>query len=241
MIRAVFWLAVPALLGAASPGPATSASPGAPLRQLTYAFSVHKEGMAGPEYSGADSVTPNSPGDSTTDGGRGTMQVDVLSVTADGALLVRISEKVDLQPRARQAYTCSVYGDTTVTCPSAPAPSQAEWLLLSYLGRRFVDGAPWDAHNHWQRTDTIAQFTLHEDFTMSNESDPKHVVVRETIAFDIHNGGFSVQREDVRIVYDRSMEVPTAIHDDEVSAGDSDGSSGHATFDFSLKSDSFAK
>ncbi|MGA7356104.1 MAG: hypothetical protein WA431_08020 [Candidatus Cybelea sp.] len=196
--------------------------------------------MAGPEYSGADSAVPNSPGDSTTDGGQGTMQVDVLSVTADGALLVRISEKVDSEPQPRQAYTCTVYGDTTVTCPSAPAPSQAEWLLLSYLGRRFVDGAPWDAKGHWQRTETIAQFTLHEDFTKSNDSDPKHIVVHESKVFDMSNGGLSVRRENVRITYDRSMEAPTAIHDDLVSTGDS-GSSGHATFDFSLKSDSFAK
>jgi hypothetical protein len=240
MIRAVLWLAFPTLLGAASPMPAPSVLSGAPLRQLTYSFSVHKEGMAGPEYSGADSVVANSPGDSTTDGGDGTMQVDVLSVTADGALLVRISEKVKLEPRARQAYSCTVYGDTTVTCPSAPAPSVAEWLLLSYLGRRFVDGAPWDAHNHWQRTETIAQFTLHEDFTMSGGSDPRHVVVHETKTFDIHNGGFSVQHEDVRITYDRSMEAPTAIHDDLVATGGSE-STGHETFDFSLQSDSFSK
>ncbi|MGA8326044.1 MAG: hypothetical protein WB757_08190 [Candidatus Cybelea sp.] len=240
MMLAVLSLVFPALLGAASPGPAASASPGAPLRQLTYAFSVHKEGMAGPEYSGADSTVANSPGDSTTDGGQGTMQADVLSVTADGALLVRISEKVDSEPQARQAYTCTVYGDTTVTCPSAPAPSQAEWLLLSYLGRRFVDGAPWDAHGHWQQTQTIAKFTLHEDFTKSGDRDPKHVVVHESKVFEMSNGGFSSQREDIRITYDRSMEVPTAIHDDLVSTGDP-GSTGHATFDFSLKNDSFAK
>ncbi len=172
-------------------------------------------------------------------GGAGTMFVDVMSVAQDGALTVRISEQVEREPRPGQVYTCTVYGNTTVLCPSVPSPSDAQWILLSYLGRQFVDAAPWDANNHWQRKVTNSQYSLVEDFTLTDASNGKRLMIREHKKMDLHNGGFDTQAEDVNIVYDRSMEVPTSIHDEAQDAG-TEGSS-HATFDFQLIQDSFAK
>jgi hypothetical protein len=163
--------------------------------------------------------------------------VDMLSIAPDGALVVRISEQVQNEPRRGQAYTCTAYGNTAVVCPSVPAPSQAEWVLLSYLGRDFVDAAPWDAQHHWQRREDTRQYLLVEDFTLISGSDDKHPVIREKKKMDMHNGGFGSQSEDVEVTYDRSMEVPTAVHDDAESVGGS--GSGHSTFDFHLSSDSF--
>ena len=63
-------------------------------------------------------------------------------------------------------------------------------------------------------------------------------VAEEVKSLSIHNGGFVTRSENVTITYDRSMEIPNAVHDDMVSAGGS--SSNHQTFQFNLVSDSFA-
>jgi len=227
----------PANAPAASPAPAAK-----PLRHLEYAFIVGYQGVRGGQFNGIGNGVNTSNGVASvasSTGGHGTMDVDVLSIASDGALVVRISETVYLEARPRQAYTCEVYGNTAVVCPSVPAPSQAEWVLLSYLGRQFVEAAPWDAQSHWQRKAETAQYSLQEDFTIRDTGDGKHVLIRETKKTEIHDGGFSTQTEEAAITYDRSMEVPDAVHDDLVASGG--GGSGHSSFDFQLSKDSFAK
>lgn len=228
------------LCGLTAQTPAPSAPK--PLRHLEYTFNLHEDDTS--EYhfnSASDSLyMSNGVGSvATSDGGSGTMDVDVLSLAPDGALVVQISEWVHLEPRPRQAYTCNVYGNTTVVCPSRPAPSQAEWVLLSYLGRQFVDNAPWDAQNHWQRLDHTALYTLQEDFILTAAGDSGPVIVSEKKKIAVHNGGLSDITEHVQISYDRSMEVPDAVHDDLVESGA--GGSEHDIFDFQLKSDSLSR
>jgi hypothetical protein len=223
-----------------SPAPSGSAAPEGPLRHLQYGFTVDEEGISEYQFSpiSANGDATGVGGSVSSDGGSGTMSIDVLSIAPDGALLVRISEFVDGELRARQAYTCTVYGSTAVLCPSVPAPSQAEWILLSYLGRQFVDAAPWDAQHHWQRSKETPQYSLVEDFTMGDSADPKKIVINESKKMKLHNGGFGSQTEDIVIVYDRAMEVPLAVSDD---MRDVEGSSsGHGTFKFALEKDSFS-
>jgi hypothetical protein len=229
-------------LTAQTPGPSTQAPPPHSLRHLEYAFTLHEDGTSEYHFNGAAPAAPMSNGVgsvATSDGGSGTIDADVLSLAPDGALVVQISEWVYLEPRPRQSYICNVYGNTTVVCPSAPAPSQAEWVLLSYLGRQFIDNAPWDAHNHWQRLDRTGQYTVQEDFTLIGTDQSGRVIIDEKKKIDVHNGGFSGMVENTRITYDHAKEVPDAIHDDVVESG-SDGSE-HDVFDFQLKSDSLAK
>jgi hypothetical protein len=138
----------------------------------------------------------------------------------------------------REAHAGTGY-DERVLCPEGPAPSEAEFVLLSYLGREFVDGAPWDAQNHWQRAYKNGSFAIVEDFVTSDVGDGKRVKIHEKKKSEVHSVGFGSQTDEVDIMYDRSMAVPDTIHDDAVSAtGDS---TGHATFDFQLNKDSLAK
>ncbi len=222
----------------ASPAPASAK----PLRHLEYSFSVSTLGLENPEFNGVDGgvETATGPGSSyTSNGGNGRMFVDVLSVASDGSLVVRISELVQNEPRPRGVYTCNVYGNTSVVCPSTPAPSQAEWVLLSYLGRQFIDGAPWDASGHWQRKESSNAFETEEDFTLVDAGNGKKVIVREVKQTKLHDGGFGSQKSDVAIHYDRALEVPDVIRDDVETTGDGEGS--HATYTFTLTRDSFAK
>lgn len=231
-----------AALSAQTPRPAASSEPQKPLRHLEYSFSVNRQGLYGAEFNGASDEMPSPVSIGARGaGGTGTMSVDVLSIAPDGALIVQISEWLKVEPRARSAYTCTVYGNTTVACPSVPAPSQAEWLLLSYLGRSFVDAAPWDAAHQWKRAERTKSYDLAETFTLLPESNDRRAMIRETKMISVHNGDASKQREDVMISYDRTMEVPDVIHDDFTAASDNGSDTGHATFDFQLRKDSFAK
>lgn len=232
----VFLLVV---LGLTAQSPAPSQAPAKPLRHIEYAFTLHREGQTEYHFNGIGLVPASGVGGgATNNGGAGTIFVDVLSIAPDGALAVRISELVQLEARVRQAYTCTVYGNTAVLCPSVPAPSEAEWVLLSYLGRQFVDAAPWDSAHHWQRKVDTSQYSLVENFTMRDTSDANVALVSETKKMEMHNGGFGARAEDITITYDRSMEVPKAVHDEMQSTG-TRGSS-HTTLDFHLTSDSFA-
>lgn len=213
-----------------------------PLRHLTYSFHAHEEGMEGGMYNGINGGVETESGvasDATSDGADGTIDVDILALDQDGSLIVRVAEKVDNEARTRQAYTCNVYGNTSVLCPNGPAPSEAEYVLLSYLGRQFVDAAPWDAQHHWERTFKNQSFDLDENFTLTDLGDGKRVKVHETKKTTLHQTGFASITDDVDIVYNRPMEVPDSIHDDSVS---SDGG-GHdsATFAFDLRADSLSK
>jgi hypothetical protein len=231
-------------LTAQTPAPAQTPTPTStkPLRHLEYSFSDDYEGVSGYEYNAIGNGTNPSSGVGGTNssiGGKGTMSVDVLSAAGDGALMIRISEWIADQPHAGDAYTCTVYGNTAVLCPSVPAPSQAEWILLSYLGRQFIDAAPWDAQHHWQRKYDTSAYNVVEDFTMADGSTDKQTIVRETKKLSMHNGGFGTRTEEIQITYDRSMEIPDVVHDEMQSVGTA--GSGHGSYDFHLIGDSFAK
>ena len=219
--------------------PAPPASSAKPLRHLEYAFSVKEEGMTSYEFNGDNgnvetaSGTPNAAGSSS---GEGTMSVDVLSVAPDGALVVRIAERMRTEASPRAAHSCNVYGSTSVFC-SSPAPSAAEWILLGYLGRYFIDGAPWTADGHWQRTQKSAAFTLQQEFTLVDAGDGKKVVVQELRK--MVNGGINTQTSTITINYDRAMGVPDQIRDEVISSGADTASSAH--YEFTLLRDSFAK
>jgi hypothetical protein len=215
---------------------------GKPLRHLEYSFTDDYEGVSEYHFNGIGNgiETSSGVGDvGSSIGGRGTMFADVVAVAQDGALRIKIYEWVQGEAHPGDTYTCAVYGSTAVVCPHVPAPSDAEWVLLSYLGRQFVDGAPWDAQHHWQRKADTPAYRLVEDFALDDGSDDKRAIVRETKKISLHNGEFGTQTEDIKITYDRTMEVPDAIHDEVQSIGSA--GSGHGSYDFKLISDSFAK
>jgi hypothetical protein len=221
--------------------PAPASPPGKPLRHLEYSFNVAVQGLQTSKVTGTNGVqTVNVAGNLVPpEAGNGSIFIDVLSVAPDGALVVRISELLQSETRPRQAYTCNVYGSTSVFCPSTATPSATEWLLLSYLGRQFIDAAPWDAQGHWQRKEQSTEFNTEEDFTLVDAGDGKKVIVREIKTMQLHDGPFDTQTSDITINYDRAMEVPTVIHADVATAGGNETNS--ASYVFMLVKDSFVK
>lgn len=231
-----------AVLTAQTPVP--SRPPGKPIRHLEYSFTVEQQSAPGhphwPGIGGGPHEIPGTDDAAAIDAGKGTMRVDVMSVRPDGGLLVGISEVAQGEAFPRAASTCTVYGNTTVLCSSIAALSRAELVLLRYLGRQFVDGAPWDSANHWQRKTNTPQYDIVEDFTLTGARESSVVVVNETRSWNVHNGGFGSRNEQVSITYDRAMEIPAAVHDDEIEIEDSSVSS-RTSYDFRLTADSFSK
>lgn len=226
-------------LSAQAPSPDASTAPAKPLRHLEFAFSVSEQGVVGYDFNAISGDTEKASGaGNASTGNGGTMYADILSLAPDGSLVIKISEQMKNEASVRQPFTCNVYGNTAVLCPSVPAPSAAQWVLLSFLGREFIDGAPWTADGHWQRKQSSSQFTTEEDFTLVNAGDGKKVVVSETKKVDTHDGS-STQTSNITVNYDRAMEVPDVIRDEVVYSGGS--SAGHARYEFRLTRDSMAK
>ena len=241
--HAVVLIAVCGLATLTGQTPAASTSPSKPLRHLEYSFSVAVQCLQSYRFDvvhGTGLATVDLFGNAADpEGGSGTMLVDVMSIADDGALVVRIAELVHGDPRVRQAYSCTVYGDTDVACQTIPSPSEAEWVLLGYLGRRFVDDAPWDSQGHWQRVVHAPRYSLQEDFTLVYAQNDRDIVVRESKKLKLSDINLEQQTSEVTIDYDRTMEVPNVVRDEVSASSDIEGS--HASYVFTLLRDSFAK
>ena len=231
-------------LQAQTPAPSAKPAPAKPIRHLEYSLSVdyltngegHSSGMSAGGEGGVDSGVNSQLGGG---GRRGTIEADVLGFTPDGALIVAINEVLEEAPRPGERFTCTVYGDGHVMCPNAGGPlSDAENLLLSMLGRGFVDPNLSAADSHWQRTYEGKDVDVVTDYTVADPADARVTIVKHSkITSRVRTIGDSV--EDGRIVYDRTLSVPDDVHDtvDETWAGGSLLS----TFDMKLVTDTFAK
>lgn len=111
--------------------------------------------------------------------------------------------------------------------------------MLGYLGRRFIDDAPWDAQGHWQRTVQTPQYSLQENFTLVDAKNDRDIVVHESKTMKLSDINLEQQTSDVTIDYDRTLEVPDVVRDDVSASSDVEGS--HASYLFTLARDSYAK
>ena len=173
-------------------------------------------------------------------GGRtGTIDVDVVGFTPDGALIVGINEMLQSAPRPEERFTCTVYGDGHVMCPNVHGQlTDAENLLLSMLGRGFVDPNLSATGNHWQRKYDGKDVSVVTDYTVTDPADTRVTVKRHsTITSRARSIGDST--DDGTIVYDRTLSVPDSVHDTVNEAYENETLL--STIDLKLISDSFAK
>lgn len=241
-----FWLCCAGILALSAQTPAAPAvtPPPKPLRRLTYSFSVdyltngegHDSGMSiggeGGSGSGVDSMLGGG-------GRRGTMYVDVNGLSPDGALIVAVNESLEHEPRPQERFTCTVYGDGHVLCPNADGPlSDAENLLLSMLGRGFIDASVSPTNQRWRRTYQGKEVSVVTDYALKDPGNgaPVTILKHSTVKSYVRTIGDSV--EDGTIVYDRALSVPDTVND-TVYETRANGSL-QTTFSFRLISDSFA-
>lgn len=233
-------------LTAQTPAPQPAAAvAGKPIRHLEYAFTVdyttngetHGSGMSEGGEGGVGSGVNSMLGGG---GRRGTMLVDITGFTPDGALIVAVNESLQEAPRPGERFSCTVYGDGHVLCPHADGPlTDAENLLLSTLGRGFIDASAAANGGHWQRSYEGNQVSVVTKYAIADTADghPAIITKHSDIKSRVRTIGDSV--EDGRIDYDTAMSVPDDIHDtvyETLATG-----SIQTIIDVRLTQDSFAK
>lgn len=223
-------LPLAAMLAAAPAGAQT-----APLRTMVYQFTYDSHAFGGsPEVSGQGTVSENSSADMA--GRTGQMTIAVVQATADGGMVVDVTEHIDRSAEPDQKVRCAVYGRTgDVVCDQNFHASNEERMLLTYVGRFFYDPAQLDAKGHWHTEPALrSAVTVSNDFTVRKTDGPL-----VTIGVDRKENGLGYVADTTgTIVYDSAMELPKSIAL-STSAVNS-GNQGDASGSFTLVSDSMA-
>lgn len=238
LVRIALSIAAVATLQAQSPSPSPSPKP---LRQLEYTFAVHDQATTETHDSGmVDASGGNGSGvnSNVEAGGRqGTITVDVLGVNADKALIVAIQEVVANDPRPHERFVCVVYVDR-IACPGGGTqPTDAETILMGYLGRGFVDPAALDANKHWRHALDAGGANVASDYTLTENGDGKPVTIVGETKIVSHKNGVSSSTLETRASYDLTMSVPDTLHAVMTQRGDT---TLQTTVDLTLTKDSFA-
>ena len=180
-----------------------------PLRTVVYRYSVDEHGFTGaPNMHGYGVVTEN--GSSGLGGSTGTIRVDVISATSDGGLIVDVTQSIDRELRPLQTLRCAVYGRTEdVVCDQNLATTEAENILLMYLGRYFYEPVRVDAGGHWQTSPHFhdSQMTIANDFTVM-KADGNAVTINVQ---RIEKGGGYYSKTQGTLLYDAALSVPDSI------------------------------
>ncbi|MFN2527162.1 MAG: hypothetical protein ABR584_00395 [Candidatus Baltobacteraceae bacterium] len=216
------------------------------IRHLVYNFTVgiqstltvHDSGIgAGGETTGTG---VNDVRGGTSD--EGTITVDVTQQSADGGLVVNVSE-VAKNTRTAKPALCALYGNNlTVICDPNAKINDEEMSLLRVLGRDFVSGAL-DPHKHW-RVDTTAQgYSEVNDFTISAANGAAMTIDEQRVGHLSGAGGFDLTTNGT-ILYDSQFTVARSMHELAVrrqNEGANDYRTTRTDSAFQLLSDSLAK
>ena len=120
-----------------------------PLRTAVYHFDMNYRGFGGsPGLSGHGTVYEG--GSFSTTSRSGKITVAVQQATADGGLVIDLTEMIDRADKPLQTIRCGVYGATgDFVCSQDVPVTTEERVLLAYLGRQFFDPSRLDDRKHW--------------------------------------------------------------------------------------------
>jgi hypothetical protein len=214
--------------------------PTKPLRSLQYNFSVdyqqNGEGHTGDIGTGGSGVRSALNGIGRT----GVLSADVMGMAKDGALVIRVSEWLQEQPRPSQSYLCAAYPNGSVVCPEQLDVTDAENELMTFLGRGFYDATLVDAQHQWTRAYSNKNVSVASTFTITGAPDANPLTITEATEITSQTGAFHNWKDNARLTYDPDLEVPIKIHDLALQQGRGN-TSVQTTMDFQLTKDSFAK
>ncbi|MGB6986028.1 MAG: hypothetical protein WBD74_08680 [Candidatus Aquilonibacter sp.] len=209
-----------------------------PLRTVVYHFSIDASGFGNlPASSGVELLYDNGVG--AASGARtGKIEVTVVQATPDGGLVVDGGETIDRADKPLQTIRCALYGATTdVVCDLNVGATLEELMLLTYLGRQFLDTSRLDDKGHWHTTPHVKSGTMdiQSDFTVSKVDGQKITI---TVDREERNGGYRSTTTG-NLLYDAAMDVPDSIRL-ETAATQTRGEA-DVNLDCRLLSDSMAK
>jgi len=208
------------------------------LRTMVYHYSVNANGFGKvPGTAGVQLLYDNGVG-STSGARSGQITVTAVQATSEGGLVVDVAETVDRAAKPLQTIRCAIYGASTdVICDQNVGATIEEQMLLTFLGRQFLDASRLDAKGHWTAVPRVKSGALYlqNDFTVSNVDGKKATI---QVDRQERNGGYRSSTSGT-VVYDAGMDVPGSIKLKTrvtVSGGDAD-----VNLDCELLSDSMAK
>lgn len=166
----------------------------------------------------------------------GQIAVAVVQATADGGLVVDVTQTVDRTDRPMQTIRCAIYGRTLdVICDQNVGSTFQETALLQYLGRFFYDPAVVQ-HGTWHASPQIKNGEkVDNQFTITKADGD---LLTLSLARREQGVGF-INKTDGTVLYNTAFELPVSIR----LASSTDGRHGldDINMSFSLLTDSMAK
>ncbi len=216
------WFA-PAAFGAlaffpASPSQAVDTVPNGVIRHLVYNFTVgirsstvvHDSGIGSTERVASVSGSGISDYKGRTSD-QGTITVDVTGASADGGLVVSVSENARNSRSAKPA-TCVVFGATLSTICSNELMNDEEIAIVRLVGRDFVAQTMLAPQSHWSIPANLQDGTETNDFTVTGVQNGVLAITEQRVdkvrganSFDATTNG--------TIAYNAALSVPTALHE----------------------------
>lgn len=189
----------------------------APMRHLVYKFSVgiafsstvHDSGFSGGDSGGGGGSGVSDNRSSSADEGQ--IVVDVTSVSADGGVVVSVSENAK-NARSSAPATCVVYGSNlAVICDPNGKVNDEEFAIVRLIGRNFV--APGSATgSHWQISDALPAGTETNVFTVTGMQNGL-LTINEDRVQKIAGAHPFEQTTNGTIAYNTAYTVPTTVHE----------------------------
>jgi hypothetical protein len=208
-----------------------------PLRTMTYRFDMDSRGFGGsPEISGHGTMLEG--GSFSTNARSGKITVEVQQATADGGLVIDLTEMIDRADKPLQTIRCGIYGATSDFVCSQDVPvTNEERILLAYLGRQFFDPSRLDDKSHWHSEPKIKQgaMDIENDYTVTKVDGD---VLTIAVDREERNGGYKVSTSGT-LVYDAALDLPDSVKVAVTAA--TPGGQADMNVELRLVSDSMAK
>jgi hypothetical protein len=165
---------------------------------------------------------------------KGTVQADVLGITADGGLVVRFAQQVAGKPAETMAPAeCAVYANTQIQCKTANALGMFENELGHLLGRKFVNGDVMDDKSHWRIAGGMGSGNVIDDFTVTHNT-AGIATIQEVRDFTVSG---TTTHHVAQFTYDLNKTIPTNLKYTDSTVGAAPGH--EMTVEYTLVSDSF--
>lgn len=188
----------------------------APLRHLVYKFTVgiqfsstvHDSGFDGGGGGGGAGVSDNR----ASSADEGEIVVDVTGVSADGGVVVSVSENAK-NARSSQPATCVVYGSNlAIICDPNGKVNDEEFAIVRFIGKNFVAPTAAASGSHWQVSDDLPGGTETNSFTVTGANAGMLTINEDRVQKIAGSHPFD-QTINGTIGYNLNYTVPTSVHE----------------------------
>ena len=198
---------------------APSLAAGAPLRHIVYNFKIgiqqsttqHDSGFSG----GGGGVGSGVSDSKSATADEGQIVVDVTGSSADGGLVISVSENAKEQ-RSSVPATCVVYGaNLAIVCDPNGKVNDEEFSIIRYIGKNFIAPGATAVGSKWRVGDNLSAGNEINDFVVTAANGPMLTINEDRTQKVSGAHGFD-QTITGTIGYNAMYTVPTALHEQTI-------------------------